>query len=374
VSWRRVDLTAAEYARPTEPPIVRGLLYRGKRHAISGPPEAAKTLAALILGLEHMRHGHGPFALVDFEMGQHATRLMLDELGATPDEINAVYYIDADGPPDQTDIANLVDAGVKLVIIDAAAGAYDASELDDNKRADAERFARTWVEPFYAIGIATATLDHVVKNPETRGRYAIGSERKLGGVDVHLGLEAVTQLTRGGRGIVKVTVHKDRPGHLPRPTAAELHLASDPDTHRITWQFETADAGTNTGDDWRPTVLMDRVKTFLGEQTEPLSKSAIARHVGGNKRYVLQAIDFLIHDRVATEEKGPRDARLISLAPPVPDPFRPVPERVPTQPVLPFHPPTRGNGNGNGSTERHTPPVPENGSTDPEPVFEEPEP
>jgi hypothetical protein len=43
------------------------------RHAISGPPEAAKTLAALIFGLEWMRAGRGLFALIDFE-GANARR------------------------------------------------------------------------------------------------------------------------------------------------------------------------------------------------------------------------------------------------------------------------------------------------------------
>src|SRR3954465_10608280 len=105
-------------------------------------------------------------------------------------------------------------AGVTLTIVDAAAGAYDVSGLDDNKRAEVERFGRTWIVPFWQAGGTTLLLDHVVKNSETRGRYAIGSERKLGQVDVHLGLEALTNISRGGHGLIRVTVHKDRPAHL----------------------------------------------------------------------------------------------------------------------------------------------------------------
>jgi hypothetical protein len=73
MTWERVDLSSPEFERPSEPPVVCGLLYAGMRHAISGPPEAAKTLAALIFGLEWMRAGRGLFALIDFE-GANARR------------------------------------------------------------------------------------------------------------------------------------------------------------------------------------------------------------------------------------------------------------------------------------------------------------
>jgi hypothetical protein len=242
MNWQPLDLTADEYAELSEPPVILGLIYRGKRHALSGPPESAKTLVALAVGLEWYRAGLGRFALIDFEQGAATTRLLLEELGATEDELAAVYYVEADAPPTPADINAMLPAGVTLTIIDAAAGAYDASSLDDNKRADVERFRRAWIEPLWRAGCTTILLDHVVKNSETRGRYAIGSERKLGAVDVHLGLEAVTHISRGGRGLIRVTVHKDRPAHLQRPHPCELHLASDPDTHRIAWETRPANA------------------------------------------------------------------------------------------------------------------------------------
>lgn len=324
MSWQRLDLSAPEYERPTEPPITCGLLYRGKRHAISGPPEATKTLVACIFGLEHMRAGHGPFALIDFEMGEHATRLLLHELGATIEEIAAVYYVTPEGPPVEADIEAIVAAGVTLVAIDAAAGAYDVSGLDDNKRADAEMFARAWVRPLWQRNITTVLLDHVVKNSDNRGRYAIGSERKLGAVDVHLGLEAVKSLHRGADGIVKITTHKDRPGHLQRPHPAELHLSSDPETHEITWEFKAPSDVTPGGGGFRPTTLMAKVSRFLEEQTEPLARGEIVRGVKGQRVYVLQAIDELIAGGYATETIGPRRAKLTSHHHPFSESFSPV--------------------------------------------------
>ncbi|HEY7005192.1 MAG TPA: AAA family ATPase, partial [Sphingomicrobium sp.] len=162
MTWKRVDLAAEEFDRPSEPPAVGGLLYRGKRHAISGPPEATKTIAALILGLEWRRSGLGDFALIDFEMGEHATRRLLDDLGASLEEIAAVYYVTATSLPDADDIDALEAKGVTLAIIDSAAGAYGVSDLDDNKRSDAEQFSRFWIAPLWTRGITTLVLDHVV--------------------------------------------------------------------------------------------------------------------------------------------------------------------------------------------------------------------
>lgn len=359
MSWQPLDLSAEEFSRPTEPPATCGIIYRSKRHAISGPPEAAKTLTALICGLEHMRAGNGGFALIDFEAGEHATRLMLEDLGATPKEIASVYYVCPEGPPDEADIEAIVAAGITFVVIDAAAGAYDVSGLDDNARKDAEKFARMWVQPLWKRHIATALIDHVVKNAETRGKYAIGSERKLGSVDVHLGLHAIKQLHRGADGLIAVSTHKDRPGHLARPRAAELELRSDPDTNRITWTFRAAeqkkDAANTT--DFRPTHLMEKASRYLENLTEPVSRSQIAREVGGKREWLLVALDHLHQEGCTTETPGARGATLVSsLKPyrretdpfPVPDQFPPVPGNGTTTSSQ-F--PVSIDGNGNGSTD-----------------------
>jgi hypothetical protein len=321
VSWQPIDLTDDAYAVESEPPKTCGLLYLGKRHAISGPPESTKTLLAAILGLEHMRAGHGKFALADFEMDATTFRTLLEDLGASRDEIGRVFYVNPSGPPEQSDLEALADAGVTLVFIDAAAGAYVASQLDDNKRTDVELFALSWVDPLWRRGITTALIDHVTKNIEGRGRYAIGSERKLGAVDVHLGLEVIKQLHRGANGLIRVHTNKDRPGHLSRPYAAEIELQSDPDSHRIKWAVSPSSRGDSNspdgGDTFRPTVLMERVSAHLERQTAPVRRSEIARDVTGKRAYVLKAIDVLIAEGHAAPDTDGRITHISRF--PVPD-------------------------------------------------------
>jgi len=283
VNWRPLNLTADEYAKPTEPPLILGLIYRGRRHGISGPPESAKTLLALAIGLEWYRAGLGRFALIDFEQGPPTTRLLLEDLGATEDEIADLYYVEADAPPESADIDMLLVAGVTLTIVDAAAGAYDATSLDDNKRADVERFARTWIVPLWQAGCTTILLDHVVKNSETRGRYAIGSERKLGQVDVHLGLEAVTNISRGSHGLIRVTVHKDRPAHLQRPHPCEIHLASDPDTHRISWETRPVTTTGSATPDLPPAAA--KLVEALAAHEEPATGAELVDWIAAPEHY-----------------------------------------------------------------------------------------
>ena len=125
MNWQPLNLAADEYARPTEAPVIAGLIYRGSRTGISAASESAKTLLSLAIGLEWDRAGFGRFAVIDFEQGAAATRLLLEDLGATDEELAAVYYVEADSPPSADDVRAVLAAGVTLVIIDAAAGAYD---------------------------------------------------------------------------------------------------------------------------------------------------------------------------------------------------------------------------------------------------------
>ena len=100
MTWQALDLAADIYSKPSEPPIRCGLIYAGKRHLISGPPEAAKTLLALIFAIEEIRAG-GTVAIIDFESGPAETRRLLEDLGATLEEIGAIHYFEPDAATDR---------------------------------------------------------------------------------------------------------------------------------------------------------------------------------------------------------------------------------------------------------------------------------
>ena len=209
------------------------------------------------------------------------------------------------------------------------------------------------------------------KSLEDRGRVAIGSERKVGSTNVHLGFEVVEPVRRGANGLYRVMVHKDRLGYLHRPKAAEFVLVSDPDTYAITASFvlETSDQaeGEHT---WQPTYLMEQVSLFLEDQTEPVSRTRIAESLHGRATYIRRAIDALVRDGYATETSGRGGARLVASANPYRDgapgpaaapnpsgPSDPVLDPSGTGPEHPVRPSVPLGGTGDGAADDTTEPV-----------------
>jgi hypothetical protein len=313
-TWAPIDLTTLPDEPPVQPTLGKngvGLLYPGKRHVFSGPPESAKTIAAYALSIQVIRDG-GNVILIDFEMGGYDARRRLYDLGATTDELRQLHYIAPNDPATTDRIQRLIDLQPRLVTIDAAAGAYDLEGLDDNKRQDVEKLSRLYVTAFWKAGIATLFVDHVVKNSEQRGNYAIGSERKLGGADAHIGFETIQPISRGTKGLYKIIVRKDRGGYLKHGHYATLDLSSDPDTHAITWQFKPAENETADAGYFRPTHLMEKVSVWLELQTEPATRAEVVDGLGGRKAFILKAITALVQESYAVETDGPQRSKLIS--------------------------------------------------------------
>ncbi len=315
-SWTPIDLNTLPDTPPVQPTLGTvgniGLVYPGKRHVFSGPQESAKTLAAYLIGIQVIRQG-GTLLLIDFEMGAYDARNRLHDLGATPDDLSNLLYLEPDEPATHERLHALAERRPDLVVIDAAAGAYDLQGLDDNKRQDVERLSRLYVDRFWRANIATIILDHVVKNNETRGKYAIGSERKVGGADVHLGFEVITPISRGHTGLYKIVTHKDRGGYLKRGTLAELELASDPDTHRISWQLRPVEDRAD-GQEWMPTKVMQKNSETLARRGEPVSRKQMIEEIGGRHDIARKAIDHLVRLEYVTETAGPHGAKLIETS------------------------------------------------------------
>ena len=202
-----------------------------------------------------------------------------------------------------------------LVVIDALTGALTLHGLDPNSGREVELFSREVIDPLRAHGAAVVMLDHLVKDPERRGRFSIGSERKLAAVDVHLGLELLEPLSRGGTGRAILKTHKDRPGHLPRPDTGVLEVISHAATGAVTGKLHAPGTPTEKKP-FRPTRLMEKASRFLEAQAAPVSSSKVLNAIGGNADAARLAIDLLITEHYVGEQPGARNARnLTNLAP-----------------------------------------------------------
>jgi hypothetical protein len=317
-SWRPVPLVGLD-GEPVEPPRIGRVLYRDRVHLLSGEPESLKSWAGFVLCVEEM-NAERAVMFVDFESSARDAYERLCCLGVSDVEIDArfLYFQPSEplGEDSRSDVECMVrEKRPSLVVIDATIGALTLHGLDPNSGVDVERFHRIVVAPFRVGGAAVAVIDHLTKNPEGRGKFAIGSERKVGAVDVHLGFKVVTPFGRGRVGRARVAVRKDRPGFLPRPNCAELELVSDPTTGAIKWTWLSGEAQLEDGV-FRPTALMERVSRFLEAQPEPIGRSHVESDVKGNTNHLRAAIDALVRDGFATEAAGPNRARLLRSARP----------------------------------------------------------
>lgn len=331
-SWQPILLGSAEIPA-LEPPTISGIAYPGRRHIWSGEPETMKSFAALIPCVEEIRSGRAVF-YVDLENGPTMMRERLHHLGLSDEEIDASFvYLEPAEPLTRKeireDLATLVAARhPSLVVFDSYAGMLALHGHDDWRAAAIERYNREVVELFRAHGAATIHLDHLTKNREGRGKYTIGSERKVAGADVHVTFEVAKPFGRGQRGLVKLIVHKDRPGFLHRPKAATIELVSDPETWAITWAITVAESSgesDETGTRFRPTGLMEKVSFFIEKQSEPVTRHTVENQRFGRAEYVRLAMDCLANEGYAEPTNGPRSARLLKSI----RPFR-EPDLVPT--------------------------------------------
>jgi hypothetical protein len=221
-SWEPVDLgeiLAGAYVAPAPSMTARDdgrcLMYVGRSHWVSAEPEALKTWFGCLACAEQLAAGHAAL-YVDFEASAAEIVGRLRALGVEPDVIRERFiYIRPDEPLVGGAVAALDAALVRkptLTVIDGVTEAFAVqglSPLDNSEVAD-------WLEilprRILRAGGASLALDHVVKDKEQRGRYAIGAQHKLAGVDVAYTFEVVEPFGRGRDGVVTVKVQKDRPG------------------------------------------------------------------------------------------------------------------------------------------------------------------
>src|SRR5689334_16980287 len=100
MSWNVVDLSKIGERPPIRPTIGGvGIVYPGRRHLFSGPPEGGKTLAAYAIALAAIRQGE-QVLLLDLEMGSFDARDVLRDLGATDAELgDGLLYVEPDAGP-----------------------------------------------------------------------------------------------------------------------------------------------------------------------------------------------------------------------------------------------------------------------------------
>src|SRR5262249_9828431 len=198
----------------------------------------------------------------------------------------------------------------RLVVLDGFNPLLHLHGLNPDVGTEVEAFYRH-VDPFRKAGAAIVLTDNVVKSKESRGAWAIGSERKKSKAEGHWGMRALGVFGRGHTGRSRLEVFKDRPGHLQRPTPGTFVLESN--GNQATWRLDPPEQTHSDDGHFRLTHLMETVSRYLEMHIEPRSRNQIETDISGKNAYKRAAIDRLIVEGYAIEVEGKHKARLVQL-------------------------------------------------------------
>ncbi len=317
-TWAAVDLAPVLAGVATQPePTTLGrtdgvqLLYAGKIHQVSGEPECGKGWLACRACAELIDKGQR-VVYIDFEDSEESIVARLRALGCGDDEILAsLTYLRPNepltGPQARADLEVALAPGPALVVIDGVTEALTIHGLDLGDNRDIAKWFEILPRPAARTGAPVVQIDHVVKDKEARGRYAIGGQHKLAGVDVAYALEVVQAFGRGRDGLVKVTVAKDRPGAIRQHAnrqglVAEMRLRSDASTGSVEIDLEPPE--DLEGEGFRPTVLMGRLWGAI-ESDPGITLNRLREAVKGNNNAKAVGLQLLIdEDYVHVEQDG----------------------------------------------------------------------
>jgi hypothetical protein len=156
-------------------------------------------------------------------------------------------------------------------------------------------------------------IDHVTKDAESRGRYALGGQAKMNALDgAAYTVEVAEHLGQGLRGVIVLRIAKDRPGSIRPHCGPFRKLDRTQEAARIIVDSTSGDRIVVTVEQpttridavgvakFRPTRLMERVSRYLADNPEGASKKTIIRDVTGNLQALRSACDCLVEEGFAS--------------------------------------------------------------------------
>jgi hypothetical protein len=330
-SWWPRDLTAALAGEQTEPePAVLArddkhcLFYLGKINGLLGESESGKTWVLLAAVAQELTAGR-PVLYVDFEDTDTSIVARLTALGVPTETLDPATGLFTYLAPDESlhgvaakDLAEVLTLQTySLIGLDGVNAGMTLLGLDLLSNTDATQFAQKLLKPLAKTGAAVVTVDHVPKDKEARGKGGIGAQAKRAMITgCALGVEVLAPFGRGTTGKLKLTVDKDRPGHVRgvsefAKNAGIAVLHSNADTGSVSVHIEAPNC-TEAGErePFRPTGAMEKISRLLATTDGPLSSKQIEVAVEGRSSIIRAALEALVAGGYISRHPGPRNAVL----------------------------------------------------------------
>ena len=294
------------------------LIYRAKVHAFNGEPESGKGWLALLAVAERLDAGERA-AYIDFEDEAAVAVARLRALGVDDDAIRErFHYIRPDEPLDDAgrrEIERLLEYPITLAVIDGFTDALALHGIDLRDNTEVAKWMADLPGWLKRRGVPAILIDHVTKDSESRGRYAIGAQHKLAKVDVSYSLQVKEPLGRGLEGRVLIRVTNDRPGHVrslaKNKIIAEMIASSLPGGAMDLGLEAPSDEAAGP---FRPTGMMRQLSRAIVD-TPGLSVTSTRGRVSGKNDTIDLARELLIAEGYVEERQEGSAKRHYSLRP-----------------------------------------------------------
>ena len=299
-SWKPVDLTPffdGTYVAPKATLFMRSddqaLLYPGRVHSFYGESESGKSWLAQIVVAQQLKMFR-KVIYIDFESEAADLVQRLQLLKVTQAEILQNFtYIKPSAARDHSDpfwLDILKPKSAELVIID---GVTEALTMWGGETKDNDAITK-WMRLFpRAIaeqsGACVVQIDHVTKDKETRGRFAIGGQAKLATIDgAAFLIEPIEVMAPGRTGTLTVRVTKDRLGAIRK--IAGMYRKND----------RTQEAAVVTVDSTRashieviiaPPMMEEEALAMRSDRLDSDIVNFVNRNAGANKSKVIRAVE-----------------------------------------------------------------------------------
>lgn len=316
-SWTPVDLGPylAGTWTPPRPTIGlrtdgEGLFYPGKDHTIVSESEGGKTWMACLACLDEMQRGQHVVYL-DFEgdAGSLVNRLLL--MGARRELLAEHFHYIRPAERLQCAEADLVAAldayTPSLAVLDGITEAMSLHGLNPLDNLAIAVFGQMLPKKIAARGPAVASLDHVTKSSEGRGRYAIGGVHKINGLDgAAYVLENRTPFGQGLTGRSTIKIAKDRHGQLRAnglPGSGGMHWYGDLVVKVDDGYAEVSVEPPHERDEnWQPTELMTKIAALLNDKGPQPQRVILSLIKGGKTETKRDALNHLIADGYVSDK------------------------------------------------------------------------
>ncbi len=304
------------------------LLYPGLTHSFHGESESGKSMLLQLETARLLRAGQRVL-FIDYESDAASVVERLRLFGASDDALRSEHF---DYVKPERDNRSSIGAAAwlvlcrraySLIVIDGvteALGSWGRTTKDNDEVADWMRSVPKMLAR--QTGAAVVMVDHVTKDKDTRGRFALGAQAKMAGLTgAAYTVEIDQPLGRGLRGVIVLRVGKDRPGYVRARCGHMRHSDRTQEAARIVID-STGDGAPHvsvepprTGDDaggatFRPTAIMEKISRLLEGASDPMSQSEIERTIGGKAAHARTALQLLEREGYVKVGPGPRGSRM----------------------------------------------------------------